>query len=37
MPDDGRTQRERMLAGDRYIVDDPPLAAESLRARRLMC
>lgn len=30
-----RTQRERMLAGDLYIADDPELAAESLRARRL--
>ena len=36
MPDDGRTQRERMLAGDLYVADDPQLAAESLRARRLM-
>ena len=33
--DDGRTQRERMLAGDLYIADDPELAADSLRARRL--
>ena len=32
---DGRTQRERMLAGDLYIADDPELAAESVRARRL--
>ena len=32
---DGRTQRERMLAGDLYIADDPELTAESLRARRL--
>jgi maltose O-acetyltransferase len=32
---DGRTQRERMLAGDLYIGDDPELAADSLRARRL--
>ena len=32
---DGRTQRERMLAGDLYIADDPELAADSLRARRL--
>jgi maltose O-acetyltransferase len=34
--DHGRTQRERMLAGDLYIADDPELAAESLRARRLL-
>lgn len=34
-PDDGRTQRERMLAGDLYIADDPELAAMSLRARLL--
>ncbi len=33
--DDGRSQRERMLAGDLYIADDPELAEESLRARRL--
>jgi len=33
--DDGRTQRERMLAGDQYIADDPELAADSLRARGL--
>lgn len=32
---DGRTQRERMLAGDLYIADDPQLAAESRRAMRL--
>lgn len=32
---DGRTQRQRMLAGDPYIADDPELAADSLRARRL--
>jgi maltose O-acetyltransferase len=32
---DGRTQRERMLAGDLYIADDPQLAAEALRARQL--
>ena len=35
MSDDGRTQRQRMLAGDPYIADDPELAADSLRARRL--
>lgn len=34
MPDD-RTQRQRMLDGDLYIADDPELAADSLRARRL--
>jgi maltose O-acetyltransferase len=34
--DDGRTQRERMLAGDMYIADDPELAADALRARRLL-
>jgi len=33
--DDGRSQRERMLAGDLYLADDPELAAEALRARRL--
>jgi maltose O-acetyltransferase len=32
---DGRTQRQRMLDGDLYIADDPELAADSLRARRL--
>jgi maltose O-acetyltransferase len=32
---DGRSQRERMLAGDLYIADDPQLAADSLRARTL--
>ena len=31
-----RSQRERMLAGELYIADDPELAAESLRARRLL-
>ena len=34
--DDGRTQRERMLAGDLYIADDPELAAEALHARRML-
>jgi maltose O-acetyltransferase len=33
---DGRSQRERMLAGDLYIADDAELAAESLRAQ-LLC
>jgi maltose O-acetyltransferase len=29
------SMRERMLAGELYIADDPELAAESARARRL--
>ena len=29
---DGRSHRERMLAGDQYIADDPDLARESNRA-----
>lgn len=29
------TQRERMLAGELYLADDPELRADSLRARRL--
>lgn len=33
--DDERTQRERMLAGDLYLADDPEIIADSLRARRL--
>lgn len=33
---DGRSNRERMLAGDLYIADDPQLAAESRRAAELM-
>lgn len=32
---DLRTNRERMLAGDPYIADDPDLAAASRRAREL--
>lgn len=32
---DGRSQRERMLAGDLYIADDPELAVEMLRAAQL--
>ena len=32
---DGRSQRERMLAGELYIADDPELAAEMQRAARL--
>jgi maltose O-acetyltransferase len=34
--DDPRSQRERMLAGDLYLADDPALAAESRRAAVLM-
>ncbi|MEA2828022.1 MAG: maltose O-acetyltransferase [Actinomycetota bacterium] len=34
--DDGRSQKERMLAGERYIADDPELAADGLRAMRLL-
>ena len=34
-PPDPRTQRERMLAGDLYLADDPELAAGTLRAARL--
>ncbi len=33
---DGRSQRQRMLAGDPYLADDPELVADNLRARRLM-
>jgi maltose O-acetyltransferase len=33
---DGRTQRERMLAGDLYIADDPELARENQRAVKLV-
>lgn len=33
---DTRSQRERMLAGDLYIADDPQLAADSQRAALLM-
>lgn len=33
--DDRRSQRERMLAGELYVADDPLLAAESLRAQLL--
>jgi maltose O-acetyltransferase len=37
MPDaDGRSMRERMLAGDLYIADDPELAEHNLRAMELM-
>ncbi|MER5647676.1 sugar O-acetyltransferase [Streptosporangium sp. NPDC002524] len=33
---DGRSMRERMLAGDLYIADDPELAEHHLRATDLM-
>ncbi len=33
---DARTQRERMLAGDLYIADDPELARDNLPAMSLM-
>lgn len=33
---DARTQRERMLAGDLYIADDPELGRDSLRAMALV-
>jgi len=32
---DARSQRERMLAGDLYLADDPELAREALRAAEL--
>jgi maltose O-acetyltransferase len=32
---DTRSQRERMLAGDLYVANDPELAAEALRAAQL--
>ncbi|MGW0480458.1 sugar O-acetyltransferase [Nonomuraea sp. NPDC003214] len=36
MPDaDGRTMRERMLAGDLYIADDPELGEHLMRAAEL--
>jgi len=34
--EDTRSQRERMLAGDLYLADDPELAQESLRAMELI-
>jgi maltose O-acetyltransferase len=34
-PPDGRSQRDRMLAGELYVADDPQLAADNLRALRL--
>lgn len=36
MTDDGRSQRERMIAGDLYHADDPELIDAAVRARRLM-
>ena len=33
---DGRTMRERMLAGEWYIADDPEIEAAARRAHRLM-
>jgi maltose O-acetyltransferase len=33
---DRRSQRERMLAGDLYLADDPELAAAALRAQQLL-
>jgi maltose O-acetyltransferase len=33
---DNRSQRERMLAGDLYLADDPVLAQESRRAAELL-
>jgi maltose O-acetyltransferase len=35
MADDQRSMRDRMLAGDPYIPDDPELAADSVRAQSL--
>jgi maltose O-acetyltransferase len=35
MANDARTMRERMLAGELYIADDPVLAHESQRAMAL--
>ena len=34
-PPDGRSQRDRMLAGELYIADDPQLAADNQRALTL--
>src|SRR3954452_16951702 len=36
MPQGSRSMRERMLAGDLYIADDPELAEHNLRAMELM-
>ncbi len=35
MADDARSMRERMLAGDPYVPDDPGLAADNERAQSL--
>jgi maltose O-acetyltransferase len=35
MADDARSMRERMLAGDPYVQDDPGLAADNVRAQSL--
>ncbi|MGK3959299.1 sugar O-acetyltransferase [Sorangium sp. So ce118] len=35
-PDDSRSMRERMLAGDLYIADDPEIAEQSAAALDLM-
>ena len=35
MTDDPRSMRDRMLAGDPYIADDPELAADNVRAQSL--
>jgi maltose O-acetyltransferase len=35
-PSDGRSQRERMRAGDLYLADDPELRADHLRAMALV-
>jgi maltose O-acetyltransferase len=32
---DWRSQRDRMLAGELYVADDPQLAADNLRALML--
>ena len=32
---DKRSQRERMVAGELYVADDPELKAMALRARQL--
>jgi hypothetical protein len=34
-PPDGRSQRDRMLAGEPHLADDPQLAADNLRALTL--
>ena len=34
-PDAARTQRQRMLAGELYLADDPEIVADSRRAKRL--